>query len=68
MKRPFMTKIVGCKDLGIPCDHAEVGDKPDDLVERLVRHIVLEHGRRDTAEVRKMIRQSVKEFQRQIGR
>ena len=45
-----------------------VGDKPNDLVERLVRHIVLEHGRRDTAEVRKMIRQFVKEFQRQIGR
>lgn len=63
-----MTKSVGCRDVGIPCDHEVTGDDPDDLVDRLVRHIVMEHGRHDVTEIRKMIRKSVKEFQRQIGR
>lgn len=66
--KPPMTKSVGCEDLGIPCDHVEVGDNPSDLVERLVRHIVTEYGRRDTADVRRMVKKSVREFQRQIGR
>ncbi len=63
-----MTKTVGCKDLGIPCGHVETGENPNELVERLVRHIVTEHGRHDVVELRKMVRKSVKEFQRQVGR
>ncbi len=61
-------KKAGCRDLGIPCDHEETGDDTDDLEERLVRHIVVQHGRRGAPELRRMVKMSVREFQRQVGR
>ncbi|MBI3023822.1 MAG: DUF1059 domain-containing protein [Thaumarchaeota archaeon] len=63
-----MPTKVGCKDLGIPCDHEEEGEEVDDLLERLLRYQIVHHGRRDTPELRTKIRSSIVGMQREIGR
>jgi len=59
---------IGCKDLGLPCDHEEVNDNMDELEERLVRHVIEVHGYRDSQDLRVMIRKNVRQFQRLVGR